>query len=174
MYPTNATTLILGRRLISSDHRLSLFCPTDVHKRLAHTIPADLEIAALGLGISVEEVDTFNNLASVDFLIFPTLDVLHENKRSDFGKMCNDLFRWVEWFIIMAAELLFIESYLILNWSRRACVRQPSWRTKRSWPLFSSTFFLLFLRLYFSPTSGKLPWLKICSPQYFGITIKNN
>ena len=28
-------------------------------------------------------------------------------------------------------------------WSRRACVRHPWWRTKRSWPLFSPTFFLL-------------------------------
>ena len=96
MYPTNATSLILGRRLISSDHHLSLFCPSEVHKCLAHTITADLEIAALGLGITVEEVDTLTNLESVDFLIFPTLDVLYENKRSDFGKMCNDLFRYVE------------------------------------------------------------------------------
>ena len=30
-------------------------------------------------------------------------------------------------------------------WSRRACVRHPWWRTKRSSPLFSPTFFLLFL-----------------------------
>ena len=26
-------------------------------------------------------------------------------------------------------------------WSRRACVRHTWWRTKRSWPLFSPTFF---------------------------------
>ena len=89
------------------------------------------------------------------------------------------------------------------NWSRRACVRHPwwrtkrnwplfsptfgpdvraphGWRTKRSWPLFSPTFFFFFLFLsfsfsffsafYFSPTSGNLPCVKICFPQYFGIT----
>ena len=61
------------------------------------------------------------------------------------------------------------------NWSRRACVRHSWWRTKRSWPLFSPTFFFfLFLSSFyafcFSPTSGYLPCVKICFPQYFGIT----
>ena len=93
MYPNNATSLILGRRLISIEHQLSLVCPKEVHKRMAHTIPADLKIATLGIGITVEEVDMFDKFDSVDFLIFPTLDVLPESKRSDFGKMCNDLFR---------------------------------------------------------------------------------
>ena len=58
-------------------------------------------------------------------------------------------------------------------WSRRACVRHTWWRTKRSWPLFSPTFFssfFFFSAFYFSPTSGNLPCKKICSPQYFGIT----
>ena len=57
------------------------------------------------------------------------------------------------------------------------CVRHTWWRTKRSWPLFSPTFFF-FLFLSFSsfyvfwssPTSGNLPCVKICFPQYFGIT----
>ena len=61
-------------------------------------------------------------------------------------------------------------------WSRRACVRHTWWRTKRSWPLFSPTFFFFFLfsfffsAFYFAPTSGNLPCVKICFPQYFGIT----
>ena len=37
-----------------------------------------------------------------------------------------------------------------LFWSRRACVRHPLWRTKRSWPLFSPTFFFFFFFLLFS------------------------
>ena len=56
-------------------------------------------------------------------------------------------------------------------------MRHPWRRTKRSWPLFSPTFFFLsfffFLFSYafcFSPTSGNLPCVKICFPQYFGIT----
>ena len=62
------------------------------------------------------------------------------------------------------------------NWSRRACVCQTWWRTKRSWPLFSPTFFFFFhfsfffSAFYFSPTSGNLPCVKICLPQYFGVT----
>ena len=63
-------------------------------------------------------------------------------------------------------------------WSRRACVRHTWWRTKRSWPLFSHTFFFFLLLFFFffsyafcfSPTSGNLPCVKICFPQYFGIT----
>ena len=67
--------------------------------------------------------------------------------------------------------------HLPIFWSRRACVRHPWWRTKRSWPLFSPTFFFFFLlfsssffsTFYFSPTSGNLPRVKICFPQYFDI-----
>ena len=36
--------------------------------------------------------------------------------------------------------------------------------------LFSSFFFFFFSAFYFSPTSGNLPCVKICFPQYFGIT----
>ena len=39
----------------------------------------------------------------------------------------------------------------ITFWSRRAWVRHLWWRTKRSWPLFSPTFFLFFL---FFPSSS--------------------
>merc|ERR1712106_1099064 len=34
-------------------------------------------------------------------------------------------------------------------WSRRACVRHSWWRTKRSWPLFSPTFFFFFFFFFF-------------------------
>ena len=93
MFPTNATTLILGRRLIASEHNLSLYCPLDVHKRQAHTVPVELEIASLGLGLLVEQVENLDKLDTVDFLIFPTLDLDHAEKRVDFAKMCKDLFR---------------------------------------------------------------------------------
>ena len=36
--------------------------------------------------------------------------------------------------------------------------------------LLSSFFFFFFSAFYFSPTSGNLPCVKICFPQYFGIT----
>ena len=47
----------------------------------------------------------------------------------------------------------------------RACVRHTWWRTKRSWPLFSPTFFLLFFLLFFSTSSAfhvLFPCVKIC------------
>ena len=44
------------------------------------------------------------------------------------------------------AKLAIVFTYF---WSRRACVRHPWWRTKRSWPLFSPTFFFLFFLFLF-------------------------
>jgi hypothetical protein len=93
IYTTNATTLILGRRLIANEHNLSLYSPLDVHKRQAHTVPLELEIASLGLGLVIEPVENLNKLNTVDFLIFPTLDVDYAEKRMEFGTMCKDIFR---------------------------------------------------------------------------------
>ena len=61
---------------------------------------------------------------------------------------------------------------LLPSFSLSSIVNHPWWRMKRSWPLFSPTFFsfFFFYAFCFSPTSGKLPRLKICFPQYFGIT----
>ena len=41
------------------------------------------------------------------------------------------------------AKLAIVFTYF---WSRRACVRYPWWRMKRSWPLFSPNFLFFFLR----------------------------
>ena len=51
---------------------------------------------------------------------------------------------------------------ILLHWSRRACVPHTWWRTKRSWPLFSPTFFFLFflfflLRLLLFTHFGETP-----------------
>ena len=74
----------------------------------------------------------------------------------------------------MCAKSTIGITHFFLYWSRRACVRHTWWRTKRSWPLFSPTFFFFsfffFSAFYFSPTSGNLPCVKICFPQYFCIT----
>ena len=94
MFPLNATALMLGRRLIHADHNLSLYCPEEIHKKLAHTIPADLEMEALALTNVVKEVDTLEDLKLNDFVIFPTLDLDPTEPRSDFALMCKDLFRY--------------------------------------------------------------------------------
>ena len=93
MYPTTATSLILGRRLLSNDHDISLYCPNEVHTRQAGTIGNDLKIAALGLTVKVDLIDTLVNVNDIDILVFPTLDMMPFDKRSDFGLMCRDLFR---------------------------------------------------------------------------------
>ena len=62
------------------------------------------------------------------------------------------------WFLLKFCSItiiIFHLSYSIywINWSRRACVRHPWWRTKRSWQLFSPTFFFLF-STPFNPLRG--------------------
>ena len=93
MFPTNPTSLMLGRRLLSSGHSLTLFCPTDVNVRQAATIPAELKIAANNHGSIVETRSTVDSIASGDFVIFPLLDLLPHNDRPSFAQMCQDLFR---------------------------------------------------------------------------------
>ena len=93
MFPTNATSLILGRKLISEEHDLYLYCPLDVHKRQAQTTPQDLKIAALGLNTCVTVLDSLEKMEMMNYIYFPTLDVLPDNKRTDFGKTCKELFQ---------------------------------------------------------------------------------
>ena len=93
MYPTNVTSLILGRRLMVAGHDLALFCPEDVNLRQASTIPADLRIASLGIGSTVRVITSAEDLSSMDLVIFPLLDVLPHMERPVFGKMLRDLFR---------------------------------------------------------------------------------
>ena len=61
-----------------------------------------------------------------------------------------------------------------LCWSRRARVRHTWWRTKRSWPLFSPTFFFffffflfLFLRLLLFTHFGESPVRENLFPPIF-------
>ena len=95
MYPMSATALILGKRLLHEGHSLSLFCPTQVTKRLADTIAADLEVEALDLASDVEEIGTLDNLQEYNFVIFPTLDLDPHEPRSNYASMCADLFRYI-------------------------------------------------------------------------------
>lgn len=93
MYPGTSVSLLIGKRLITSGHNLHLFCPNAVHLRMAGTVPADLKIVALEGGSTVQVVEDVGNLGIMDFIIFPTLDVLPEKSRQDFGQMCRNLFR---------------------------------------------------------------------------------
>ena len=64
---------------------------------------------------------------------------------------------------------------LLFNWPRWLCVRRPRWRLQcvaghccyHHSVFFSLSLFSVFC---FWPTSGNLPRLNICFPQYFGIT----
>ena len=93
MYPNNTTSLILGRSLLREEHDIYLHCPSEATKRLAHTYPLELKIASLGLDMTVHEVDTLEELQNMDFIIFPTLDVLPDKKRADFANKLRQIFR---------------------------------------------------------------------------------
>ena len=93
MFPTNPTSLILGRRLISEGYDLALYCPNDTHLSQATSIPTYLKIAALDAGTTVEIKSAIDCFPSMQFLIFPTLDVLPHLDRPAFANICQDLFR---------------------------------------------------------------------------------
>ena len=93
MFPTNATSLILGRRLISEGYNLSLYCPNETHLQQAASIPTDLRVAALDAGVTVETKSAIDCFPSMQFIIFPTLDVLPHLDCPAFGNICKDLFR---------------------------------------------------------------------------------
>ena len=93
MYPTNATSLILGRKLISEEHDIYLYTPGDIHKRQAQTTPDELQLASLGLKSSVKVLENLEKMGMMNNVIFPTLDVVPDDKRTEFAKTCNELFK---------------------------------------------------------------------------------
>ena len=93
MFPMSSTSLILGKLLLSNDHSVYFYCPDNVSTSLAATIPVDLQIAALGLECTVEVVKTLEQLESMDFVVFPNLDILPHDSRSNFARICSNLFR---------------------------------------------------------------------------------
>ena len=98
MFPLNATALILGRSLIHADHHLSLYCPEEIHRRLANTISADLGLEALGMSSEVKELHTLESSESFNFVVFPTLDMDPSENRKDFALLCKDTFRYNSYF----------------------------------------------------------------------------
>ena len=97
MYPNSSTSLILGRRLLREEHDLFLYCPQDCHRRMAHTIPVDLQMACLGLSMTVKETATLEHLGNMDNIIFPTIDVLPDKKRVEFARIMGKLFRLIKY-----------------------------------------------------------------------------
>ena len=93
MFPTSATSLILGKYLLSHNHNIYLYCPEELNLRQASSIPIDLKLAALNLENSVEIAETLDKTIIMDFIVFPNLDLMPCDVRSDFGCMCKDLFR---------------------------------------------------------------------------------
>ena len=93
MFPTTPTSLILGKQLLAEDHNILLYCPNEVHRKQAGSIPDDLRIAALGLEVKVVVVANLDKFGDMDFILFPNLDLMPHEKRSDFALTCRDLFR---------------------------------------------------------------------------------
>ena len=96
MFPNSSTSLILGLSMLREDMNLSLYCPGDVHVRMAHSIPLDLELASINLDVDVRLVDTLDHLSNMDYVVFPSLDVLPDKRRADFASSLKDLFRLVK------------------------------------------------------------------------------
>ena len=93
VYPSVTTCLLLGKRLVTSGHNLTLLCPNAVFRQMAGTLASDLKIAALNLSTTVQVEEDLTSIARMDFVIFPTVDFLPDMSRPDFGEMCNTHFR---------------------------------------------------------------------------------
>ena len=93
LFPHNATSLILAGGLLREDHDVTLYCPREIHRKMAYTIPLDLKIAALGLQCTVVQTETLETLEEMNMVVCPSLDVLPEKDRRDFAKLCNRTFR---------------------------------------------------------------------------------
>jgi hypothetical protein len=93
MFPHTSTSLILAGGLLREEHNITLYCPKEIHRRMAYTIPFDLRIAAQGLQSSVEQTESLDNVKEMDILVFPSLDVLPDKERHEFAKMCKKTFR---------------------------------------------------------------------------------
>ena len=61
--------------------------------RQAGSIPTELRITALGLNPTVEIKASTESIADMDYVIFPTLDLLPHSGRDEFAQMLQDLFR---------------------------------------------------------------------------------
>ena len=61
--------------------------------RQAGSIPSELRIRALGLNPTVDIKASTESIADMDYVIFPTLDLLPHSRRDEFGQMLEDLFR---------------------------------------------------------------------------------
>ena len=75
---------------------------------------------------------------------------------------------WESW----KADFFFLQWKIINFWSRRACVRHPLLRMKRSWPFISPTlfflsFFFFFLRVLLFTHFGKTPVTENLFPPIF-------
>ena len=93
MYPTNATTLILGRQLLNNGHDISIFCPTSLLLRQACTMPLELAFLARSLGRNSSLIDNVDFFDKVDYLNFPTLNIDYTERRENLAAMVKDLFQ---------------------------------------------------------------------------------
>ena len=93
LFPHNATSLILAGGLLREEHDVTLYCPREIHRRMAYTIPLDLQFAALGLQCTVVQTETLDTLEEMDLVVCPSLDVLPEKDRREFAKLRNRTFR---------------------------------------------------------------------------------
>ena len=106
----------------------------------------------------------------------------HSHSLQDQASVLDLLFTWhcygfvrappVDPYILIKQNILFRQILV------QVCLRAPPVVADKAKLAIVFTYFFLSSFFFFyafciSPTSGKLPWLKICFSQYFGITRRN-
>ena len=95
MFPNSSTAVLLGKTVTSELANLAFFVPGDIHERAANTCYEEVKMQCAGLDVTVEKVATLQSMSTMDYIIFPSLDVNTRKSRADFSVMCRNLFRLV-------------------------------------------------------------------------------
>ena len=70
------------------------YCPDEIHRSMAGTIPDELTIECQKLSKEISVVRNLNEVQEIDYIVFPLLDLLPYKERSFYASMCRNIFRY--------------------------------------------------------------------------------
>ena len=94
MFPNNSTSLILGQSLVSDMCPVDFFIPEGTHEQAAFTCYEEVKLISKPLGVSVNKISDYKQLALYSYIIFPCINVNPRKSTREFGNMLRNLFKY--------------------------------------------------------------------------------